>query len=227
MLKFFRKISKYLIEISIIFIGVMMAFLADNWREENQDKEGYRKIMNEIENNIRLDSIEILIDKSDVLKQIECLDMFLDDSLWDKESTDGNHLASCFRLMLFVDWPDYVLTGFNQLLSSKIVSDDYDGELMFRIYEYYQWTDFHYLRIGQSVTETNDLQRYLIKKGFYPEETEAFTQRDIDAFQKLREDSIFKTQLKYLRSNRKEELRIYNYMQDRSAHILNLFREAK
>lgn len=227
MLPFFRKISKYLIEISIIFIGVMMAFLADNWREENKDREDYRKIMNEIENNIRLDSIEIVIDKADVLQQIECLDMLLDDSLWDNESIDGNQLAPCFGSILFVDWPDYVLTGFHQLLSSKIVSEDYDGELMFSIYEYYQWTDFHYLRTGQTVTETNDLQRYLINKGFYPEKTEAFTQGEIEVFQKLREDSVFKTQLKYLRANRKEELRIYNYMQDRSRHILNLFREAK
>ncbi|UCD61615.1 MAG: hypothetical protein JSV59_03315 [Flavobacteriaceae bacterium] len=227
MLPFFRKISKYIVEISIIFIGVMMAFLADNWREENQDSEDYRKIMNEIENNIRLDSIEMVSDKSDVIKQIECLDMFLDDSHWEKEKIDGNQLAPCFRLMLFVDWPDYVLTGFNQLLSSKIVTEDYDSELMFRIYEYYQWTDFHYLRIGQTVTETYDLQRYLINNEFYPEESDAFTQGEIEVFQKLRVDAVFRTQLKYLRANRKEELRIYNYMQDRTQLILNLFRKAK
>ena len=108
-----------------------------------------------------------------------------------------------------------------------IVSEDYDGELMFRIYEYCQWTDFHYLRIGQTVTETYDLQRHLINKSFYPQKTEAFTQEEIEVFRKLRENTVFMTQLKYLLANRKEELRIYNYMQERSRHILNLFREAK
>jgi len=42
--KLFKKTSKYLIEILVIFIGVMMAFIADNWRENTQNREDFTKI---------------------------------------------------------------------------------------------------------------------------------------------------------------------------------------
>jgi len=84
--------------------------------------------MNEIEKDIRLDSIEILDDKSRVIHQINCLDMFLNDSIWETSILEKKKVKPCFELILFFDWPDYVLTDSNQLLTSKIVSSSYDDE---------------------------------------------------------------------------------------------------
>ena len=222
--KVYKKISKYLIEILVIFIGVMMAFIADNWRENNQDREDFRKIMYEIEKDIRLDSIEMLDDKSRVIHQINCLDMFLDDSIWEAYTLENKAIKTCFESILFFDWPDYVLTGFNQLLTSKIVSSDYGDELMAYIYEYYQWTDYHYLRKNQAVADTYDLQQYFIDNGFPPLEDDALSENEIEAFNRLRKDPNFIAQLKYLQLNRKEELRIYENMQRKSNNLLAMFK---
>ena len=94
---------------------------------------------------------------------------------------------------------------------------------MFEIYEYYQWVDYHYLLIGPSTIEVHELQEYLINKGFPPLENETFTERDVDAFRKLRMDTKFITRLKYLRYNRKEELRIYESMEIKNNIILDMF----
>jgi hypothetical protein len=218
MIGFFPKIRKYLIEVSVIFIGVMMAFIAENWRANLQDIEDFRMILDEIKKDIRFDSIEIPSDKMTVNYQINCIDQLLND-----DSLIWNDSIPCLDLIRFNDWPDYVLTGFDQLKNSKIISVGYNDQLMFKIYEYYQWVDYHYLLTGPAAIEVHELQEYLIKKGFPPIKNETFTEGDIDAFRKLRMDTEFITRLKYLRYNREEQLRIYETMERKSSIILDMF----
>lgn len=214
------KIRNYFIEAFVIFLGVMMAFIAENWRESLQDKEDFRDIMREIEKDIRLDLIEMQSDKARILEQVNCIDQLLSKDLLERP---GSRWRTCFDLVMFFDWPDYVLTGFNQLENSKVVSDEYDDELMNHIYEYYQWVDYHYLLTGPAIRDSRDLQSYLITKGFAPINKEAITEGIVEEFEEIRTDPEFVTRLKYLQYNRREELRVYEGMEAKSKSILEMF----
>lgn len=224
MLRFSRQIRKYLIEAFVIFLGVMMAFITENWRENLQDKEDFRMIMNEIEKDIQLDVIEMQDDKSRVISQIDCIDQILKGRLSIlnlPKSSRPNH--TCLDKIMFYDWPDYVTTGYRQLENSKIVPAGYNDELMMKIYEYYQWIDYHYLNVGPAINDVQEFQKYLISKGFPPLEKDTITGRYRAAFENLLRDPVFITMLKYLKYNRKEELRIYESMEIKSEALLQMF----
>lgn len=232
MLHFFRQIRKYLIEAFVIFLGVMMAFIAENWRENLQDTEDFRMIMQEIEKDIRLDSIEMHDDKSRIIKQINCIDQLLGGNLSFlgsprgaiQESPKGMRIErTCLDIIMFYDWPDYVTTGYRQLENSKIVPAGYDDTLMMKIYEYYQWIDYHYLNVGPAIKDVQELQQYFVAKGFPPIENDTITESELDAFHKLLKDTAFVTRLKYVKYNRREELRIYEAMQEKSEALLKMF----
>lgn len=212
------KIGKYLLEVVVIFVSVMMAFIAEDWRENRQDMEDFSLIMDEIENDIRLDSIEMYSDKRRINDQINCLDQLLNDgSLITIDS------ISCLELIMFIDWPDYVLTGFDQLKNSKIISSGKNAQLMNEIYEYYQWVDYHIFLLSTSVSEVHELKEYFINRGFPPVDHEPFTKSDVNSFQKLQIDTELITRIKYLKYNRRMELRIYEMMGRKNKVILDLF----
>lgn len=227
MLHFFDKIRAYLIEVFVIFLGVMLAFIAENWRENLQDKEDFRMIMHEIEKDIRLDSIEMHSDKSAIIDQIGCIDKLLNEPLSLLGRPKGSlPNRTCLDIIMFYDWPDYVTTGYHQLENSKIVPAGYDEGLMMKIYEYYQWIDYHYLLVGPAINDVQELQRYFIEKGFPPVEKDTLSESDLAAFQNLQRDTVFVTLLKYLKYNRKMELRVYEEMQEKSTTILEMFKTA-
>ena len=225
MIRVFRKVRKYLIEAFVIFLGVMMAFITENWRENLQDREDFRTIMFEIEKDIRLDSIEMISDKRDILGQINCIDKLLNERLSLLGLPKGSlPNRTCIDIIMFYDWPDYVTTGYHQMENSKIVPAGYDEELMMKIYEYYQWIDYHYLLVGPAIKDAQDLQDYFISRGFPPIEKDTLTKSDLEAFKSLQRDTTFVTRLKYLKYNRRMELRVYNEMQKKSSAILQKFR---
>ncbi|MEJ2584354.1 MAG: hypothetical protein P8Z38_04735 [Robiginitalea sp.] len=226
MLHFFNKVRKYLIEAFVIFLGVMMAFITENWRDDLQDAEDFRRIMQEIEKDIRLDSVEMQSDKNRIIRQIDCIDRLLNDSLGLLGLPKGSRPnRTCLDLIMIYDWPDYVTTGYHQLENSKIVPAGYDDNLMMKIYEYYQWIDYHYLNVGPAIDDVQELQKYFIRMGFAPIEKDTITESEAIAFQKIQKDSVFVTLLKYLKYNRKEELRIYEVMERKSAALLRMFRD--
>ena len=92
------KIGKYLLEVVVIFVSVMMAFIAEDWRENRQDMEDFSLIMDEIENDIRLDSIEMYSDKRRINDQINCLDQLLNDG-----SLITIDCISCLELIMFIE----------------------------------------------------------------------------------------------------------------------------
>jgi hypothetical protein len=200
----------------------MMAFIVDDWRENRQDIEDFSMIMDEIERDIRLDSMEIYSDKMRIINQINCIDQLLDaDPLIRIDS------EFCLDRIMFVDWPDYVLTGNEQLKNSKIISSGYNADLMIKIYEYYQWVEFHYLLIDPTITEVHELKEYFINRGFPPIENDKLTKSELDSLRELQMDTEFITRLEYLKYNRREELRVYNAMERKSKNILDMFRRSK
>lgn len=219
-----RKTGKYLLEALVVFLGVMMAFLADSWRESLQDQEEFEMIMNEIKKDIQLDINEIQSDRSRILRQIDCLDQLLegDLSILDLPRA-GRPNFTCLDIIMWYDWPDYVTTGYHQLENSKMVPADYDDELITRIYEYYQWIDYHYLLVNPSISDVQELQKFMIGKGFPPIAEEKISERDMEAFHDLLDDPEFVVRLKYLQYNRREELRIYEEMDEKSRAIIEMF----
>lgn len=225
MLRFLGKIRTYLVEVFVVFLGVMLAFIAENWRENLQDKEDFRMIMYEIEKDIRLDSIEMHSDKSSIIGQIDCIDKLLHEPLSILGLPKGSlPNRTCLDIIMFYDWPDYVTTGYRQLENSKNVPAGYDDDLMMKIYEYYQWIDYHYLLVDPAISDVQELQKYFIGKGFPPIEKDSLAESDLAAFQKLQRDADFVTLLKYLKYNRKLELRVYEVMQKKSSAILEMFK---
>ncbi|WP_445384145.1 hypothetical protein ACT6NV_08990 [Robiginitalea sp. IMCC44478] len=225
MIQFLHKIRKYLLEVLVIFLGVMLAFIAENWRENLQDKADFRMIMHEIEKNIRLDSIEMLSDKRDIIGQLDCIDKLLNEPLSILGLPKGSlPNRTCLDIIMFYDWPDYVTTGYHQLENSKIVPAGFDEELMMKIYEYYQWIDYHYLLVEPTIRDVQKLQQYFIDKGFPPIEKDSLTERDVAVYERLQKDTVFVTMLKYLKYNRKLELRVYKEMQKKSSAILESFK---
>jgi hypothetical protein len=221
---FILKIQRYIIEVFVVFLGVMLAFLAENWRENLQDKEDFRMIMQEIAKDIRLDSIEMRDDKSRIIAQINCIDKILGGDLGLRELPNTSRLErTCLDIIMFYDWPDYVTTGYRQLENSKIVPAGYDEVLLMKIYEYYQWIDYHYLNVGPAINDVQELQKYFIGRGFPPIENDTITERELVAFQQILKDTSFVTLLKYLKYNRREELRIYEAMQVKSGALLKMF----
>jgi len=216
------KINKYLIEVLVIFFSITMAFIVEDWRESRQGIKDFIMIMDEIERDIRLDSIEMYSDKKNIINQINCIDQLLDAGPLTKIDS-----KFCLDRIMFVDWPDYVLTGNDQLKNSKVIASSYNDDLMFKIYEYYQWVEFHYLLIDPTITEVHELKEYFINRGIPPIENDTITKSGVDSFRELRMDTEFITRLKYIKYNRRSELRIYNVMQRKSKIILEMFNSFK
>ena len=124
---------------------------------------------------------------------------------------------------MFIDWPDYVLTGFDQLKNSKIISSGKNAQLMNEIYEYYQWVDYHIFLMGTSVSEVHELKEYFISREFPPVDHEPLTKSDVNSFQELQMDTELITRLKYLKYTRRMELRIYEKMGRKNKIILDMF----
>lgn len=102
----------------MVVIGILIALQVNNWREEQQDIKDFNLIIKEIGNNIRMDSIEMAIDVNDIKKQIECLEFLMNDD----NSIPNDSLSTCIARIMHTLWPDYHITGIEQLKNSKNVS---------------------------------------------------------------------------------------------------------
>jgi hypothetical protein len=216
------KIRKYLSQILIIFISVMAAFIAEDWRDNRQDLEKFDMILYEIKKNIQLDSIEIYGDMNRLQDQINIIDQLLKNDPHFHADSMNYYLS---RIM-FIDWPDYVLTGFEQLKNSKIISNSLDDELLNLIYEYYQWVNYHNQKIGPTISGINNLQEYLIDQRFYSGRKDTLTEYEANSIRDLLMDTEFIIRLKYLSQDRNLELRIYQTMRRKSDRILDMFNKS-
>ena len=75
--QFVFRFKNYFFDFFVIFLSVTLAFLTDSWLKNRQDNEDFNLIIQEINYNIKLDSIELDIDIGDIKKQIEYLELLI------------------------------------------------------------------------------------------------------------------------------------------------------
>lgn len=132
-----KNVKGYLLEFFVIFISITFAFLSENWREQLQDKEDYRLILDEIHANLMLDSIEFKNDISFIELQLKAITRLLDE----RNPCPDDSLDYFFDLIMYnYRWPDVKSTGIDQLRNSKNL--DPDSELISEVNNYYTWTEF-------------------------------------------------------------------------------------
>jgi hypothetical protein len=136
-MKLKKSISSYVAEFFVIFISITVAFLSENWREQLQEKEDYNLILEEINSNLKLDSIEFDRDISSIERQINAIGRLLDS----ENPCPVDSLEYYFdQLMYAYRWPDVKSTGIGQLRNSKNIYPD--SELITEVNNYYTWTEF-------------------------------------------------------------------------------------
>ena len=219
------KYSKHLFEVLVIFASVMMAFLAEDWREQRQDVQDFNLIIDEIEVNVRLDINEIEIDLRDIQNQIHSLSRLI----YDGVNLPSDSLNIFMRNVMITHWPQYNSTGIDQLRNSKNEGTKPE-RLMRAIYDYYLFVNWQ-REITPSFfgIELEKLREYLISEGLSPAGagvnfgSAALPESDIDAYKKALSNEEFIVRLKHLRDNRIHELEIFEYMWRKGSRLLELF----
>ena len=191
-----KKIKDYLLEFAVIFISISVAFLSENWREQLQEKEDYQLILEEIHANLRLDSIERLLDQENPCPE---------DSL-------EFHFIS---FMYSYRWPDVKSTGIGQLRNSKNL--DPSSALISEINNYYTWTE--YLKEStpyQYIMPQTDFNEWFIENELDPSRYD-FKQQDTDMSRQLT------LRLKHLKRIKELQGGIYSSGLSRIVRVLELF----
>jgi len=227
--QFVMRFKKHFFELLVIFLSIMLAFFTDDWRENRQnirqDNEDFNLIIQEINYNLRLDSIELAVDVGDIKKQIECLELLINLGETFKKDSLSFYLA---RIMN-THWPDYNTTGINQLRNSKSMSTKSDS-LINSIHNYYllrKWVmDINPIFFSPQIEKLRD---YLINKGLPPVGAAQFAnikleKDEIEAYMVALKTSGLKNRLKHLQNNRLHMLEIYQGRQHGCSDLLELFR---
>lgn len=219
------KYSKHLFEVLVIFASVMMAFLAEDLREQRQDLQDFNLIIDEIEVSVRLDMNEIEIDLRDIQNQIHSLSRLI----YDGVNLPSDSLNIFMRNVMITHWPQYNSTGFDQLRNSKNEGTKPE-RLMRAIYDYYLFANWQ----GEITPsffgiQLEKLREYLISEGLSPAGAgvnyafAVLPESDIDAYRKALSNEEFIVRLKHLRDNRSHELEIFEYMWGKGSRLLEFF----
>lgn len=216
---------KYLFEIIIIVVSVMLAFLAEDWREEREDLEDFDHIIDEIEANVRLDAFEITTDVRDIKSQIHSLDLLIKNGV----VLPSDSLAMLLGEVLITYWPIINTTGIDQLKNSKNEGSK-SGRMMRAIYDYYLYVRWQN-EITQSffVTQIENLREYLISEGLPPISAGAYfanvnlLEDDIDDYRKALSDNELINRLKHLKNNRIHQLQIRQVILGKGSRLLAFF----
>jgi len=207
----------------------MLAFFADDWRENRQDisrdHEDFNLIIQEINYNLRLDSIELAVDVGTIKIQIEYLELLINLGQTFKKDSLSIYLA---RIMN-THWPDYNVTGINQLRNSKSISAKSDS-LINSIHDYYllrNWLmDINPIFFSPQIEKLRD---YLINRGLPPVGAGPFAnikleKDEIEAYMVALKTPGLTNRLKHLHNNRLHMLELYQIMQRSCFMLLELFR---
>ena len=138
MIKIFRRIrrklitegnlKKYLIyaigEILLVVIGILIALQINNWNENNKDRSTEKKLLTELNENLKTNSDRLKSDLQKEVRSIESIDFVVDHIMQRKEYHDS--LDVYFRKALFS--PDIVVatSGYEAVKSKgfEIVKKD-------------------------------------------------------------------------------------------------------
>ena len=219
------KYRKHLFEVLVIFASVMMAFIAEDWREQRQDLQDFNLIIDEIEANVRLDIYEIEIDIRKTREQIHSLNRLI----YEGANLPSDSLNIFMRNIMVTHWPQYNTTGIDQLKNSKNEGSK-PKRLMRAIYDYYLYINWQ-VDITPSFfgTQIEKLREYLISEGLSPAGAGLdyapviLPESDIVAYRKALSNEEFIVRLKHLQNNRIHELEIFEYMWEKGSLLLELF----
>ena len=203
---------RYFYEFLIIFLSVMLAFIAEDWRENRQDYKDYISIKEEIKANIRLDSIEFSQD----IRAIEASISDLQTLLQEGDELSPTEAHRMIFSLTFVRWSDYKSTGYDQLKNSRSFDDDQD--LIDEINNYYGWLEYLKGSFESFYSEpTGKFLDFLMMQGITPDSF-VLSKRDIESIEDLLSKDEFRIQLKYLLMSRKRQLDFFG----RAYYSLNL-----
>lgn len=207
-----KKARAYILEFLVIFLSIMFAFLSENWRENLQDKEDYGLILEEIQANLLLDSIEFARDISAIGGQIHAIERLMDSG----DPCPIDSVEYYFeQLMYHFRWPDVKSTGIMQLRNSKTI--DPDSRLISEVNNYYTWTE--YLKEStpyQYIIPQNEFNEWIVQNEMIPF-TYALDRLDADQYRQLR------VRLQHLKRNKELQLGIYRAGLSRIVNLQELF----
>jgi len=216
-------VKKHFLEVIVIFFSVMLAFIAEDWRENRQGNKDFNNILVEIENNVRLDSIELGIDVKDIQIQLKCLELLLGE----EQLLSNDSISICIARIMHTHWPDYITTGIDQLRNSQNLSQN--SELMEAIYDYYTYSKYHEAITPFFFTEqVENLREYLIKERLSPSgagiyASVKFDENEIQSYRKALIKPELQARLKHLHNNRKHMMEFYQKrMQIKCQKLLTL-----
>ena len=223
--QFVIRLKKHFLEFFVIFLSVTLAFFADDWRENLRDQEGFNLIIQEINYDLKLDSIELAIDVSDIKKQIEYLELLINLG----QNFNKDSLSIYLARNMNTHWPDYIVTGITQLRNSKSITAK-PNSLMNTIHDYYMYRkwlmDVNPLFFSPQIEK---LREYLINRGLPPVGAGPFAnvkleKDEIEAYMVALKTSELTNRLKHLHNNRLHMLELYQIMQSKCFNLLELFR---
>ncbi|MEP2936167.1 MAG: hypothetical protein ABJM06_12835 [Gilvibacter sp.] len=72
---FSARIGRYLTEILIIIIGISLSFALNDWEQRKSDKKEYSSYLKRLQEDIRIDSLQMVNDKSSYRNKIRGVDL--------------------------------------------------------------------------------------------------------------------------------------------------------
>lgn len=215
--------GNHLFEVAVIFVSVMAAFIAEDWREERRDRQDFNEILLEIEANLRLDYLDYAGDVTDVQHTLRGID-----SLLSNHTLHGDSIAKYFSYTLFYAWPDCYCIGIEQLRNSNSHESIYDI-LIPALNNYYGYIDFlREIAPTRFTQQAENMRDFLISKnlaspGMLKVGYEKLSDTDIQAYREVLNDPELISRLKHMRTILKYQLRYHDYIAQLAANLLKTF----
>lgn len=219
------KNRKYLIEVLVIFASVMLAFLAEDWRENRQDLQDFDYIIDEIHTNVGIDIYEIGVDLREISVQIHSLERLINDGV----NLPSDSLRIYLSKVLITYWPHYNTTGIDQLRNNKNEGSK-PGRLMRAIHDYYLYVDWQReITPSYFVVQIDNLREFLISEGLSPTgagENYAHVdllENELDDYRKALSGNELVGHLKHLQNSRIHQLQTFEDIEAKCLHLQELF----
>lgn len=189
---FLRRVTRYLVEILIIIIGITISFALDDWDKRNTDQEDYKNYLINLQQDIQIDSSQMITDARSYVQKMNAVDLILrfDEKNYNQDTLIalGNGLN---RITNFVEFLPNDNTF--QMLSSiggfRVFENQKLSSELIQLYKY------DYAFIDMMGRESNDFRKsqlmpYLLENIYFEDqETFPVVQTDIP---KVVGDKIFR-----------------------------------
>ena len=199
------KFRKYFFEVIVIFASVMLAFIAEDWREERQDQEDFDLIIEEIKSNIRLDSIELTQDIDAIRTQIMAADRLLK---YEPDQSVNQLIQDFMIITQFTRWADYKSTGITQLRNSKVLPNN--SAVIDEINRYYTYLEYSRESTpNRWVRIIDDFKQLMIDLGLPPPDL-SLDPKEKNKIALAITNPKVRSHVHHIKQNRQQQLSIWN-----------------